>query len=86
MKTHQASVWGIGAGLAVVLGFILTAGCNRGGQEASDGRPRVALVVLYEQGMVSRATPVIWEWLAFLSSVIWVFTQSIVLGKADSAQ
>ena len=44
----------------------------------------VTLVVLYEQGMVSRATPVIWEWLTFLSSVAWVFTQSIVLGKSDS--
>ena len=46
----------------------------------------VILVVLYEQGVVSRATPVIWEWSAFLSSVVWVFAQSILLGKADSAQ
>lgn len=46
----------------------------------------VTLVVLYEQGVVSRATPVIWEWLAFLSSVVWVFAQSILLGKAHSAQ
>ena len=44
----------------------------------------VTLVVLYEQGVVSRATPVIWEWLAFLSSVVWVFSQSIVLGRKDS--
>ena len=46
----------------------------------------VTLMVLYEQGVVSRATPVIWEWLAFLSSVVWVFAQSILLGKTDSAQ
>ena len=46
----------------------------------------VTLVVLYEQGVVSRATPVIWEWSAFLSSVVWVFSQSIVLGKKDSAE
>jgi len=41
----------------------------------------VTLVVLFEQGVVSRATPVIWEWLAFLSSIAWVLTQSIVLGR-----
>ena len=29
----------------------------------------VTLVVLYEQGVVSRATPVIWEWLAFATSI-----------------
>ena len=46
----------------------------------------VTLMVLYEQGVVSRATPVIWEWLAFLSSVVWVFAQSILLGKTDPAQ
>lgn len=39
------------------------------------------LVNLHEQGTVSRNTPVIWEWLAFFSSVIWVFAQSILLGK-----
>jgi hypothetical protein len=46
----------------------------------------VILVVLYEQGTVARSTPVIWEWLAFSSSVVWVFAQSILLGKADFAQ
>jgi len=44
------------------------------------------LVILYEQGTVGRNTPVIWEWLAFLSSVIWVFAQSILLGRTDTAQ
>ena len=39
------------------------------------------LVILHERGAVSRNTPVIWEWLAFFSSVVWVFAQSILLGK-----
>lgn len=45
MKTHIASLWVIGAGVAAGLGLTLATGCNRGAQEASDGRPRVALVV-----------------------------------------
>jgi hypothetical membrane protein len=44
------------------------------------------LVILYGQGTVGRNTPVIWEWLAFFSSVVWVFAQSILLGKMDAAQ
>jgi hypothetical membrane protein len=43
------------------------------------------LVILHEQGTVSRNTPVIWEWLAFFSSVVWVFAQSILLGKMGNA-
>lgn len=43
------------------------------------------LVILYEQGVVGRNTPVIWEWLAFFSSVVWLFAQSILLGKKDTA-
>lgn len=43
------------------------------------------LMVLYEQGGVSRSTPVVWEWLAFVSSVVWVFAQSILLGRGHSA-
>lgn len=39
------------------------------------------LVGCYERGIVSRDTPVIWEWLAFFFSIIWVLTQSILLGK-----
>jgi len=39
------------------------------------------LVILYERGVVSRSAPVIWEWLAVSSSVVWVFAQSILLGK-----
>ena len=41
----------------------------------------VAMVVLLEKGVVNRSTPVIWEWLAFFTSVVWVFAQSILLGK-----
>ncbi|MCP5524802.1 MAG: sugar ABC transporter substrate-binding protein [Verrucomicrobiales bacterium] len=44
MKT-TTTPWLIGAALAAILGSLLTAGCNRGGQETSDSRPRVALVV-----------------------------------------
>ncbi len=41
------------------------------------------LVMLYELGSVGRNTPVIWEWLVYISSVIWVFDQSILLGKTN---
>ncbi len=43
----------------------------------------VALVILLEKGVVSRSAPVIWEWLAFFTSVVWVFAQSILLGKTN---
>lgn len=46
----------------------------------------VTLVVLLEQGVVSRATPVIWEWLAFFTSIAWVLAQSILLGRTDRVQ
>jgi hypothetical protein len=39
------------------------------------------LMMLYEQGVVNRTTPVIWEWLAILTSIIWMLSQSIILGK-----
>jgi hypothetical membrane protein len=38
------------------------------------------LMMLYEGGMVSRNTPVIWEWMCFAVSILWVLGQSIVLG------
>jgi hypothetical membrane protein len=41
----------------------------------------VTLIFLYEAGAVSRATPVIWEWLAVMSSIAWMLAQGIVLGK-----
>lgn len=37
-------------------------------------------MILYENGIVNRDTPVVWEWMSFLSSIIWVFAHSIVLG------
>jgi hypothetical protein len=43
----------------------------------------VTLIMLYEQGVVSRSTPVIWEWLAILSSIVWTMAQSILLGIWD---
>ena len=39
------------------------------------------LFILLEQGIVGRSTPVIWEWLCFISSVVWLLAQSILLGK-----
>lgn len=39
------------------------------------------LVNLHERGMASRETPVIWEWLAFSVSIVWVLSQSILLGR-----
>ena len=44
------------------------------------------LVMLHEREMVSRNTPVIWEWLAFFSSVVWVFAQSILLGNEENVE
>lgn len=38
------------------------------------------LIMLSESGVVSRSTPVIWEWLCFASSIVWVFAQSKGLG------
>ena len=39
------------------------------------------LLFLYEQEVVSRSTPVIWEWMCFFISIVWVFIHSILLGK-----
>jgi hypothetical membrane protein len=44
------------------------------------------LVMLHERGTVSRNAPVIWEWLAFFSSVAWVLAQSILLGKEEKVR
>ena len=41
----------------------------------------VTLIFLYESGVVSRATPVIWEWLAVLASIVWMLAQGLVLGR-----
>jgi hypothetical protein len=43
-----------------------------------------ALLLLYEQGVVSRNTQVIWEWLAILTSIVWLFAQSILLSKSHN--
>ena len=43
------------------------------------------LVMLNAKGVVSRSTPVIWEWLCFIISIIWVFAQSILLANVCSA-
>ena len=40
----------------------------------------VILVMLYGKGLVDRNTPVIREWIAVLSSIVWLYAHSIVLG------
>jgi hypothetical membrane protein len=39
------------------------------------------LITLHQQGVVSRDTPVIWEWLCFFISIAWVFAHSLMLGR-----
>jgi hypothetical protein len=41
------------------------------------------LEMLYEADVVSRNTPVIWEWLCGISLLAWVFAHSLILGKED---
>jgi hypothetical membrane protein len=38
------------------------------------------LMVLFMQGVIARTTPVVWEWLAILSSIVWMLAQSQMLG------
>mgnify|MGYP001036819845 FL=1 len=45
----------------------------------------LTLMILYEQGVVSRTAPVIWEWLAISTSIMWMLAQSIRLGRTDQA-
>ncbi|MBN2146808.1 MAG: hypothetical protein JW726_05445 [Anaerolineales bacterium] len=46
----------------------------------------VMLIVLYEQGAVSRTAPVIWEWLSFFFSIAWMQTQSVLLGNGEATR
>lgn len=40
------------------------------------------LIIMYEMGgLVSRSTPVIWEWGCFAVSIAWVYAHSLLLGK-----
>lgn len=41
------------------------------------------LFVLLEQGMVSRNTPIIWEWFCLLASVLWLGIHMIILGNSS---
>lgn len=43
----------------------------------------LTLMILYEQGVVSRTAPVIWEWLTISMSIVWLLAQSICLGRID---
>jgi len=40
-----------------------------------------SLMILYEQGAVPRTAPVVWEWLAILSSIVWMLVQSLLLAQ-----
>ncbi len=46
----------------------------------------LTLFMLYDQGVIDRSVPVIWEWLAILSSIVWMLAQSIRLGNTDLGQ
>jgi hypothetical protein len=46
----------------------------------------LTLFMLYDQRVIGRSAPVIWEWLAILSSIVWMLTQSILLGNTDLGQ
>jgi hypothetical membrane protein len=41
----------------------------------------LTLEMLYEADVVSRTTPVFWEWLCGISLLAWVFAQSLILGS-----
>jgi len=41
-----------------------------------------AFMILYESGIVSRTTPIFWEWLCAASLLVWVFVHSIILGRS----
>jgi hypothetical membrane protein len=41
------------------------------------------LTVLYEMEVVARATPVIWQWLGFATSIGWIFAHGILLGESE---
>jgi len=43
------------------------------------------LEMLYEADVVRRSTPVPWEWLCGISLLAWVFAQSILLGREETA-
>lgn len=43
------------------------------------------LEMLYRASVVSRSTPILWEWLCSISLLAWVFLHSIILGKDKTA-
>lgn len=43
----------------------------------------LTLFLLYESGNVSRTTPVFWEWLCVITSLVWLLGHSLVLGRED---
>jgi hypothetical protein len=43
------------------------------------------LEMLYEADVVSRNTPVLWEWLCGISLLAWVFAHSLILAKEETA-
>jgi len=43
------------------------------------------LEMLHKADVVSRNTPVPWEWLCAISLLAWVFAHSIILGKEETA-
>jgi hypothetical protein len=41
----------------------------------------VVMLVLYGVGVVGRGASVLWEWLTFFSSMVWLVGHTVVLGR-----
>ena len=42
------------------------------------------LIMLYETGNLDHNTPVFWEWMCFMSSMVWLAGHTLILGKEDA--
>lgn len=69
-----------GFGLAVLVGFLFTAGRNWSGQATPTGKPLAALAVLWLAGRVLVLTP--WGWAALLANVAFPLAAAAALGLA----
>jgi hypothetical protein len=43
----------------------------------------VSLITLYMLDLVGRSTPVIWQWLGFVLSIVWVLAHGLLLGQRN---
>jgi hypothetical protein len=42
------------------------------------------LFLMLEAGYVDRSTPIFWEWMCYISSIVWLMGHTLVLGKDDN--